>query len=485
MARISAVCLILTLTLFTYCLPARAQDNWSLQRCVDYAKAHNIQVKQSELQERLAKLTLEQSRLSRLPTLSSSIDYGYNFGRSIDPTTNGFVNNTLAFSGVSANLGLSLFNWFQTRNTIASNTYAAAAGKAMVEKLKNDISLNVATAYLQILLNKEQLKTNIEQVKLSRSQLDNTEKQVIAGALPQSNQADLEAQVASDSASLIVARNNVVMAILQMKALLNLDFSTAFDVSLPGNIDAVPLMDLQQHTPESIYNEALQSQPLVLADSLHVKAAEKSFAAAKGGYYPSLSLFAGMGTNYSSTYVRPAGETIIPIPPAGIGTVDINNTTYPVMSLPRELKQSNYEKPPLMTQLSDLFRQNIGISLNIPILNGWQVRSNVARANINLLNQQFTREQDQLTLKQTIYQAYADARAAREQYLAMQKAQEASQTALDYASKRYELGLINSVDYLTTQNNLFKAETNTLTAKYNYIFKMKLLEFYRGQNIQL
>ncbi len=155
------------------------------------------------------------------------------------------------------------------------------------------------------------------------------------------------------------------------------------------------------------------------------------------------------------------------------------------MSLPRELKQPNYAKPPLTTQLSDLFRQNIGISLNIPILNGWQVRSNVARANINLLNQQLTQEQDQLTLKQTIYQAYSDARAAREQYLAMQKAQEASQTALDYASKRYELGLINSVGYLTTQNNLFKAETNTLTAKYNYIFKMKLLEFYRGQNIQL
>lgn len=485
MTRIPAVCF--SLLFLIYCaLPANAQESWSLQRCVDYAKEHNIQIKQSELQARLAKLTLEQSRFSRMPTLSAGIDYGYNFGRSIDPTTNGFVNNTLGFSGVNANLGLNLFNWFQTRNTIASNAYASKAREAMVEKLKNDISLNVATAYLQILQTKEQLKANEEQVKLSRSELSNTTRQVEAGALPESNQADLEAQVANDSANLIVARNNAIMALLQMKALLNLDFTTPFDVSLPPNVDAIPLIDLEQNTPESIYNEALGSQPQVLADSMEVKSAEKSFEASKGAFYPSLSLFAGASTNYSSTYKRPTGtENIIAVPPVPIGTVNVNNSSYQVMSLPQQAKQPVYEKPPLGLQLSDLFRQNVGISMNIPILNGWQTRTNVARAKINLLNQQLTRDQDLLTLKQTVYQAYSDARAAREQYFATEKAETASRTAFNYASKRYELGLINSVDYLTSQNNLFKAETNMLTAKYNFIFKMKLLEFYKGQKIQL
>jgi len=468
--------------IFLVCGSLQAQDIWTLERCIQYARDHNIQIKQSALQVRMARLTLQQSRLSRLPTLSATPEYGYNFGRSIDPTTNTFVTSKLAFSSIGLNMGLNLFTWFQQINTIAANRYAAAASNSALEKLKNDVSLNVATAYLQILANKEQVQADEQQVQLSTSELNNTTKQVQSGYLPESNQADLEAQQARDSATLIGARNTLIISILQMKALLNLNFSTPFDVEAPQNIDEIPLLDLTQENPDLIYQEALNNQPQMAEDSFIVKSASKSLKAARGAYFPSLSLFGGMATSYSSQYLRPS-ESLITYPAMPIGTVSINNTNYTVNSYSQQVLVPTYSKTPLTTQMGDNFRQDFGLALNIPILNGWQIRTNVQRAHINLLNDQLTFEQDRLTLKQNIFQAYADAKGSLENFHAAMKTLEDSQIAFDFATKRYNLGLINSVDYLTTQNNLFAAKTNLLTAKYTYIFKVKLLEFYK--NLQL
>ncbi len=461
-----------------------AQQYWTLERCVQYARDHNIQIKQSALQARLARLTMQQSQMARLPTLNASPEYGYDFGRSVDPTSNQFVNNQLTFSSLSMNFGLNLFTWFQQVNTIAANKYAASASDALLEKLKNDVSLNVATAYLLILSNKEQVETDQQQVNLSSAQLANTRKQVQAGYLPESNQADLEAQQAKDSATLITARNNLIMSVLQMKALLNLDFSTAFDVEAPENIDSIPLLDLAVENPQTIYDQAISEQPLMIADSFTVRAAARQLRAARGAYYPSLSLFGGLGTSYSSTYLRPS-ETLITYPAVPIGSVTVGGNTYVVNSLPQQTMSPQYSKAALPTQLGDNFRQNIGIALNIPILNGWQTRTNVQRAKIALLNDQLTFDQDRLTLKQNIFQAFEDAKGALENYNASKVTLADSQTAYDFANRRYNLGLINSVDFLTTQNNLFAAKTNLLTAKYTYIFKVKLLEFYKNLRLTL
>ena len=482
MNRIKAVVSLLGLA---FCLVSgSAQQYWTLERCVQYARDHNIQIKQSALQGRLARLTLQQSQLARLPTLSASTDYGYNFGRSIDPTSNQFVNNQLTFSSLSMNFGLNLFNWFQQVNTIAANKYAASASDAMLEKLKNDISLNVATAYLLILSNKEQVEIDLQQVNLSSAQLANTSAQVQAGYLPESNQADLEAQQAKDSATLITARNNLIMSVLQMKALLNLDFSIPFDVEAPQNIDSIPLLDLAVENPQTIFDAALEEQPQMIADSFLVKASSRQLKVARGAYYPSLSLFGGLGTSYSSTYLLPS-ESLVTFPAVPIGAVTIGSNNYVVNSIPQQGISTQYSKAGLPTQLGNNFRQNVGIALNIPILNGWQTRTSVQRAKIALLNNQLTFDQDRLTLKQNIFQAYEDAKGALENYNAAKVTLYDSQTAYDFANKRYNLGLINSVDFLTTQNNLFAAKTNLLTSKYTYIFKVKLLEFYKNLHLTL
>lgn len=462
----------------------QAQDVWSLQRCIAYARTHNIQIKQQVLQKRLSELTLQQSRLSRLPTLNASSDYGYNFGRSIDPTTNQFVGSQLSSAGLSVNTGVTLFSWFQKRNTIAANKYADQAAKAILDKLENDISLNVANAYLQILLSEEQQKVSEQQIGLTQHQLDNTTQQVKAGSLPESNQADLEAQLARDSATYITNKNNVTIAVLQMKALLNLDFHTSFVPEKP-ELAKIPILNIAVLSPDEIYAEAVSKQPQVIADSLEILSAEKQVDASKGALYPSLSFGAGLGTNYSSTYRRPAGETIVTLPSSPIGTVTVGGADYTVNSLPQQITNPKYEEPPLGPQIGDNLRENIGISLNIPLFNGWQTHAQIQRSKINLENQKLIQDQDLLTLKQDIYQAYADAHASLENYIAAQKTLKSTQTAFYYAEQRYQVGLINSLEYLTSQNNLFQAQTDLISKHYDYIFKMKVLEFYKNLNITL
>jgi len=477
--------------LFTGCLmvlllyaPALfAQDVWSLQRCVDYAREHNIQIKQAEIQKRLNALILQQSRLSRLPNFSAGINNGFNFGRSIDPTTNQFINKQLYYLGGNVNMSLNLFSGLQKNHTIQANKYMLAASEQLERKMENDVALNVATAYLQILLNTEQLKATQQQLSLSLAQLDNTRKQVIAGALPESNLADMQAQVASDSASLITAENNLTLAILQMKAILNLPSEAPFAVDTQMNVDAIPLTNLDAITPEEIYEQAVGIQPQILADSLTILADQKQLSAARGALYPTIYLSGSLGTNYASTFTQYHIDTVM-VPPVQIGTVNINGMDYKVNSLPQTEPVYKSYKSPLGSQLNNNFNQSIGIGMNIPIFNGYTARTNVKRAELELLNQKLTAEQNRITLRQDIFQAYADAKGAREQYRSSIRALEAARTAYEYATQRYQLGLLNSVDYLTSQNNLFKATVNMLTAKYNYIFKVKVLEFYQTLHVQ-
>lgn len=480
-----SVCLLcLILPAISLCHRLKAQDVWSLGRCIEYARSHNIQIKQQALQKRLSELTLRQSRLSQLPTFNGNANYGYNFGRSIDPTTNQFVGSQLSSGGLNVNAGVTLFSWFQKRNQIASDKYADQAGNAVLEKLMNDISLNVANNYLQILLAQEQLEVSGKQIALTTQQLSNTRAQVEAGSLPESNEADLEAQLARDSATYITNKNSVSIAILQMKALLNLDFETSFVPEKP-ELARIPVLDIAMLSPEEIYREAVDQQPQIMADSLQVLAAQKQVAATKATLYPSLSFGAGLGTNYSSGYERPAGDYVQHFPAAPIGTVNINGSDYTVNSLPQDVNTPLVETPPFSTQLGDNLRENIGLSLSIPLFNGLETHSRITQSKINLENQKLIHQQDLLSLKQDIYTAYADARAALENYAAAQKTLKATQTAFYYAEQRYKVGLINSLEYLTSQNNLFQAQTDLVSKHYDYIFRMKVLEFYKNLHITL
>jgi outer membrane protein len=448
-------CVLALCLLFAAVVSVKAQDTWSLQRSVDYALANNISIKQQDVQKRFAELTFKQSKLAQIPTLNLGFGSTYSSGRNIDPSTNGYITTNYTSTTGGLNAGATLFNWFYQQNLIASNKYQYQAQDRLLEKARNDVAFNIANAFLQILLNNEQVHISELQVKLTTSQLENTKKLVIAGSVPESNQADLESKLASDSVTLVTAQNQVIVSTLQMKAYLNLGFEVPYVPQIPEKIGDIPLPRLDEVDPEMVYSAAMSTNPLIKADELLIKSMERSYASSKGQLYPKLTTSFNLNTNYSNSFkYLPVGST----DPKTIPFSDqVNNNRY----------------------------QAIGLSLNIPILNGWQARTNVQKAKLNITNQELTRDQDNQKLRQDIYTAHANAVAAIQKFSAASKGVTASQRAYDFATKRFDLGLMNTIDYITTQSNLFKAQIDKVSAQYDYIFKMKLLEFYRDQKITL
>ncbi len=474
-----AIASILALLLFGNPRNVAAQDNWTYQRALDYALSHNLTVQQSVLQKRLAELTLKQNQMARLPTLNGGASGEYRFGRNISFESNTYVNTANFSSGVSLNTGVDLFGWFTKQNTVAASKYSVYASNFLLEKARNDMGVNVANAFLQILLANEQVKISKSQVDLSMAQLENTKKLVAAGSVPESNQADLEAQLARDSSTLVAAQNTSIVNVLQMKALLNLDFAVPFVVELPENIERIPVLNLWETAPEMVYSAALASYPQYRADSMYVKAANKSLASARGAMYPNLSLSAGINTSYANTIKEGFG-------PITAGTQTIGYLKNDPTSLVETASFSQARRTvPFTDQLSNNFGQNVGLSLSIPIFNGWRARGNVERAKIDVQDKQLTLDINRQRLRQDVYTAHANAVGAFQKYQAAITTERASQKAYDFATKRFNVGLMNTVEYITTQTNLFKAQIDKVSALYDYIFKIKLLEFYRDQRITL
>jgi outer membrane protein len=476
---------ILTTILLISWLSAPAQENgvWTLQQAVQYALDHNLSIRQDVLNARLSKLSLQQSRLSQIPNVNLSSAYGRSFGRSVDPTTNQFVNNTsYDFASLSANADVLIFGWFQKRNTIAKNNYSWLASQADLDQLKDDISLNVATGYLRALLAQEQVRVNQKQVELSRAQLNQTKHFAEAGRLPELNVAQLEAQLANDSANLIQAISDHSSAILDIKALLNFDFDEPFQLEVP-DVKMQDKLAISDFTPEDIYNEATKHFGSIRSSSLKLSASEKGLAAAKGTRWPQLAINAQAGTNYATTYKDYTVTGITPTPISGSYALDtFGGHTYQLYQASPVYSTSI---TPLSKQFNNNFRQTISLGLNIPVFNAWQAQTSVKQAKINVLSQQLNKEQAELKLKQDVYKAYNDARNSIQKYSAAERAATAAQRAFDLAQKRYDLGLTNTVEYLTTQNTLYSSESKLAAAKYDLIFKLKVIDYYLGKEIKL
>lgn len=474
-------CIQLLLCLFTI-TNCFAQEKWDLQKCVDYALKNNISVRQADVQARIAALTYEQSKLSRFPSANIQNSGGYQFGRNIDPSTNLFTTQEILFANHSLNVNLDLFNWFSKKNTIAANKFSAQAYVAGTEKARNDVALNVANAYLQILLNAEQINISDVQVKQSIEQLGNVKKQVDAGALPELNQAELEAQLANDSSTLITANANYTLSVLQLKAILNVPADQPFDVAIPP-VEQIPVESLAELDPAAVYQLAETNMPQQRINDLNLQAAIKNVAAAKGQLYPSLTFFGGLDSRYSNAQRIYASSFISEF--QQIGKVDVSGSTYPVLTTSPQLIPVGYSKNTYFRQLNNNFSQSAGLALNIPIFNGGTARTNWKKAKLNVTNVELQKESDAQTLKQDIYQSHANAVAALQKFNASRKGVETSQKAYDFAKKRFDVGLLNTIDLITTQNNLFRAKINMVSAQYDYIFKMKLLEFYKGLGLKL
>jgi outer membrane protein len=458
---------------------AQAGEKWGLQKCVDYALEHNITVQQTDIQARYSALALKESKFSQIPSLGIGLNAGYRFGLTENPTTGILENNKFFNAGGGVQSGVTLFNWFSLKNTIEANKITLQADNQQVKKVKDDIALNVANAYLQILLSREQVNIAKNQIELSGSQLENTRKQVDAGTLPELNAAELEAQLARDSSTLITAETTAAQSLLLMKALLTMDAGTPFDVDTPP-VDLIPIEPLADLQPESVYALALANLPQQKVNELRLQAAKKSADAARGRMFPTLSASGSIGSNYAD--VKFPVTTIGPKTSTG-ATVNIAGTDYDVEAPSRVVIGET--STPFGKQIKNNFGQSIGISLNIPLFNGRSARTNWERSKLNVINYELTKQQGDLQLKQDIYTAYTNAVAAVEKFNANKKTVETSQKAFDFAQKRYDVGLLSTFELITSQNNLQRARYDLIYAQYDYVFKMKLLEFYKGQGLKL
>lgn len=474
----------LTAVILFASLSIQAQDNgkWDLRRCIGYATEKNIQVLQQVIQFQNSNLNYIQSKYSQYPSLNGSLNGGWNFGRSVDQVNYTYTNQSFFQTTMGLNSSVTLFNWFSKKNTTVANNLTAKADELQIDKIKNDVALNVANLYLQILFNIQQADINKTTMQQSRAQLDNTRKQVDAGLLPELNAVELEAQLGTDSANWIQAKTTIELSILQLKSALNLPADTAFAIDTPP-IETIPVDNILEVLPSDVYEMALKSLPQFRVNDLRLQAAEKNYKSAKGMQYPTISLYGAVNSLLNNQAIEGRGN-YVDVNPI-IGTVGTNPGAETVNSIMKQRIFDEYKKIAPWKQVGNNFNQNIGLGISIPLFNGLSAKTNIARQKLNMQNQELLLNQDKLNMKRDIYTAYEQALGAFEKFNASKKSVESAQKAFDFATKRYNIGVLQTIQWLDNQNRLAQAKINALITQFDYVFKMKVLEFYKGQGIKL
>jgi outer membrane protein len=460
-----------------------AQSNiWDLQQCVDYAQKNNISLKQSEINARVNKNNATQSKAAILPTVNAGAQHTYNFGRTIDRYTNTFANTQVLSQNFYVSSNVILWSGLAQYNTIKANQYQYLSSTETYLQQKNDLALNVATAYINVIFSNEILQISQAQFKITQEQLDRTQKLADAGTLAKSAVYDLKAQLANEEANVTSSDNNYQIALLSLKQLLNLDTLNNFNISKP-NVDVMN-NELASLSVQNIYETALKNQHSIKAANFNVLAAEKSLDIAKGRISPTLSATGSLGTGTSELdknidAVNFVGYDQTPYFIAD----DINNPTViaPVYQPKTELVTS---KKPFADQFEDNVNKSIGFTLSVPIFNGLQTVTGVKNAKLNALNAKYSQDLTEQNLYKTIAQAYANARAALNTYNANKSSVEANEQSFYYAQQKYNVGAISTFDYNNAKTRLQNAQGNLVQAKYDYVFKLKVLDFYQGKELK-
>lgn len=455
-------------------LSTSAQKQWSLKDCIDYALINNIQVKQTELNQDIEKANLDQSFADVLPSLNGFASHTYNKGRTIDPFTNTFATNTVQANNFALSSSMSLFTGLQKKNTIDQNKLNLKTSIFRLEKMKDDIRLNIASIYLQILFNHELLKIAEKQKEISATQLERTESLFKNGALAKNDLLDIEAQLANDELQLVNIENQLMLSYLNLQQALNMQYDPNFLVEIPEII--LPTEAVVAEPVNNIYAQAEKIRPEIKAAETNLMSNEKNIAIARGLYSPRLVVNAGIGTGYSGLRRENLGQPSI----AGYDTVGITTGADFVL-----LPNFDFDTRiiPFERQLRDNFNQSIGFNLTIPLFNNLSNKTQVTRAKISRENAQLELEQTRIDLMNNITQAHADARASLKKYHATKRSLSAFETAFNFTKKRFDVGASNAFDFTIAQNRLANAESDLLQAKYDYIFKVKILEFYTGKSL--
>jgi len=442
-----------TLLIFAACLLitfVRAQNRvWTFQQCLDTAIQRNISLNQSRLNTDLSRITLEQSKANRFPNLNASARDGISFGRSVNPTTNQYVERTTNSSSFGVNTGVDLFNGFQITRTILQNKMNLDAVKTDVENVRNQVTLNITTAYLQLLFQYEILKSAKNQTEATTIQVDRTQKMVNAGKVPESNLFTIRSQQATDNLAVVNAQGQLDLAKVTLEQLMEIPVTDSFEVKIPDLVE--PSLLLNQ-TNQEIYNKALTVQPQIAGASIRTNSALLGIKISEGARYPSLSLSGGVNSNYSVTS--------------------------------RTGSNSSVKDSPFFPQLWTNLGESIGLNLYIPIYSNRQLKSNIERAKINALSVQLDEQNTRLQLRKTIEQSYTDLRNSIKKYEAVKEQISAAELSYQNMERKYNVGMSTAIDYLIEKNNYFQAQSNGIQAKYDYIFKSKILDFYQGKPIQ-
>ena len=428
--------------------------NWTLKQCVDHALENNLSVQRAKFTTDLRKEDIATAKGDFLPGVSASASQNFNWGSGVNQITGTRVANTRS-NNFSLGTQLTVFNGFRVKNAYKQSKASYNASLLDLEKMKNDISLNIVNSYLNVLFNKENLKIAEAQLKISEEQFKRTKELVEEGVQPKGNLLEVEATKINDENAIVTAENNVALSLLTLSQILQIP-NQGFDIEdVPININSVAL--LYDNTNE-IFEKALTNQPDIKSAEIAVQNAETGIEIAKSAYLPSLSLNAGLGTGYNHTQGRP----------------DVFSFTDPDTGQIVQIDNSFGE------QLDNNFGQSFGLSLNIPIFNKGQVKANVNRAKINQDIAKVNLSDQKLALREAIERAYINAKATLKEYEAAEKSVEAQQLSFDYAKQRYDLGATNSFDFEQVRNRLVNAQASLSRAKYNFVFRTKVLEFYYG-----
>ncbi|MBU0487102.1 MAG: TolC family protein [Bacteroidetes bacterium] len=452
--------------------PLKAQEYWDLQKCIGWANDHNIQIRQQLLQAKLEEASLLQSRLNLFPTLNGQITNVFNYGKSVDQYTNSFANDRVRSNNMYLSSSVTLFSGFQKFNAIQQSKLNLEAAKYDTDKLRNDISLSIATAYLQILYNREVVAMAEQQLSNTILQADRTKILVDAKALTLGNLLEIQAQVANDELNLVNARNQMDLSYLNLKQLLDLDTISDFQIAIP-EITVEPKEILIK--PDFLYSVALNRMPQVKSSEIKVESAKAGISISKGMMSPTLSLQGSVGTGYSEA----AQDVNMSFFYDVIGYTMAGDSVY------GPGYDYSYKDKPFGDQINDNVNKSVGLYLSIPIFNGYQARTAISRSKIAYMTSLLSYDLTKNMLRKEIEQAYNDAVAGYKKYMATQKAITSMEESFSYTQKKFDVGAVNSTDYNIAKNQLLSAKSQFLQAKYDYIFKTKVLDFYQGNPITL
>ncbi|WP_396177846.1 TolC family protein [Flavobacterium sp.] len=438
--------IILTATL------AQAQEKkWTLKECVDYAIEKNISIQQTQLDVELNEIDKKDAFGNFLPSVNANASHNWNIGLNINPITNVTATQTFQNTGIGLNVGVDIYNGLQNQNRLRRANLAKIAAQYQLTKMKDDVSLNVANAFLQILFNKENLKVQQEQLQNNKKQKERTQTLVDAGSVPRGDLMDMTATVATSEQAVVVAQNALLISKLSLAQLLQLEDFKNFDVVESDY--ALTESETMLQSPETIYNKAKEERVELKIARANLEVAEKDIQIAKGAYQPSLRgfySFSSRATNSDRISSDGSGNFIIQGP------------------------------APIFDQFSENKGNAFGIQLNIPILNGFAVRNNVERSKVAFKRSEIAVNQQELDLERNVYTAFTDAKGALNAYEAAVTALAARKESYKYAQERFDVGLLNAFDLNQSQTLFANAESEVIRTKFDYIFRVKVVEFYFG-----